>query len=111
MGVTTAIQFRTRRARLLVADGAVQISSDLGHFMVKSQVGGRQYTVQAHVDPKTQWVMKTYCSCPDWLKMSKAMEWWINTTGQSPHPGISHIDYSPCCKHVLAALLRTGFIE
>jgi hypothetical protein len=82
-----------------------------GHFVVHSQTGSRQYEVHAHVDSETGWVMHTRCQCPDWRKMSQAMDWWIEETGQSPHPGIPHIDYSPVCKHILAALLQIGAIK
>jgi hypothetical protein len=109
--VKTAIQLRMKRARQLVKGGAVQSNGHVGHFLVHSQSGNREYDVAVHVDPETQIVMRTHCQCPDWAKMSQAMNWWIEETGRSPHPGISHIDYCPCCKHVLGVLLQTGVVK
>ena len=108
MPAKNAIQLRMARARQLVADGAVQSNGHVGHFLVNSQTGEGNYDVTAHVDPQTLQVMRTHCQCPDWARMASAMEWWIEETGQSPHPGISHIDYCPVCKHVLAALIHQG---
>ena len=109
--VRTAIQLRMQQARELVAAGAVQSNGHAGHFLVQSQTHGWDYDVQVFVDPATQTVMRTHCQCPDWQNMNDAMDWWIEETGQSPHPGISHVDYSPCCKHTLAALTQLGVVE
>jgi hypothetical protein len=110
--VKTAIQLRMKRARQLVKGGAVQSNGKVGHFLVQSQShAGQEYDVAVHVDPRNQVVMRTHCQCTDWQEMRDAIEWWIEETGQSPHPGISHVDYSPCCKHTLAALIRLGVVE
>ncbi|NIV31613.1 MAG: hypothetical protein GWN58_19640 [Anaerolineae bacterium] len=86
-------------------------TTGLGTYRVHSQSGDREYSVHVHVDDSTGWLMRARCTCPDWHKMSRALEGWIEGTGQSPHPGISHIDYSAVCKHCLAVLLETGAIE
>ena len=109
--VKTAIQMRMTRAKRLVEAGAVQANGRVGHFLVHSQTGDREYDVTVHVDPNTQTVMRTHCTCPDWHEMSQAMDWWIEETGQSPHPGISHVDYCPACKHVLSALVEMGALK
>jgi len=109
--IRTAIQLRLARARKLVANGAVQTNGSVGHYLVDSQSGERSYEVIVHVDPGTQMVMRTHCQCPDWRKMHGAMEWWIEETGRSPHPGVSHINFCPACKHVLSVLLQQGVIK
>ena len=108
MAVKTAIQLRKARAKEIVARNGVQSNGKVGHFLVHSHTGEGNYDVTAHVDPQTQQVMRTHCQCPDWARMDSAMDWWIEETGQSPHPGISHVDYCPACKHVLAALIHQG---
>jgi hypothetical protein len=109
--IKTAIQMRLKRARELVEAHAVQSNGHVGHFLVHSQTGDCEYDVTVHVDSRTQVVMRTHCQCPDWAEMDRAMDWWIEETGQSPHPGISHVDYCPVCKHTLAVLIQQGVIE
>lgn len=109
--VRTAIELRLKRARRILSEYGVQSNGSPGHFLVHSQTGDREYDVEVYVDPGTQWVMRTHCQCPDWRRMSRALEGWIEATGRSPHPGISHVDYSPVCKHALAVLLQMDVVE
>jgi len=109
--IKTAFQMRLQRARKLVQDHAVQSNGHVGHFLVHSQSSDDEYDVTVHVDPNGQTVMRTHCQCPDWANMSQAMDGWIEETGLSPHPGISHVDYCPACKHTLAVMIEQGVIE
>ena len=109
--IKTAFQLRLKRARELVKARAVQSNGHVGHFLVHSQSSDEEYDVTVHVDPNSQTVMRTHCQCPDWAEMSQAMDWWIEETSQSPHPGISHVDYCPACKHTLAVMIEQGVIE
>ena len=112
MSVTTAFQFRLRRARALVDSGAVCLNGGPGSFDVQSQSDPEQkYHVQVSIDPESQDVTATHCDCPDWQTMWLNLEEWIAETGKDPHPGISHINYSPLCKHVGAALIQLGVLE
>jgi hypothetical protein len=109
--IKTAFQMRLKRARELVKAHAVQSNGHVGHFLVHSQSSDEEYDVTVHVDHNGQTVMRTQCQCPDWENMNQAMNWWFEETGQSPHPGISHVDYCPACKHTLAVLIEQGVIE
>ena len=74
MAIVTALEMRLRRARQLVAANAVQPGDELGHFLVHSQSGERFYQVRVYVDPETGWLMRSHCTCPDWLQMFQALE-------------------------------------
>lgn len=103
MTIKTALQLRLERAHRLVSAGAVHECRP-GHFEVHSQTHPRQvYDVQVAVDGHT--VLGTHCNCQDWQKMQLALDDW------PVNPGISQVDYSPACKHVLSALIRLGVIE
>jgi len=109
--ITTALQLRMRRARELVEEDAVHLNGGPGQFDVTSQSNPAvQYHVQIVVDADDE-VRQTHCDCPDWQRMCEALNEWIEATAQSPQPGISHVNYSPLCKHVGAALIQLGVLE
>jgi hypothetical protein len=109
--VTTAIQFRKRRAvRLVLADAVIQ--ADIPHhYWVPSQSNPNvRYLVKARFDwdelPGS--LLDATCTCPDWQSQLDAMD-AAHEHGYSPtNPGISQVDGIPLCKHVLAVAYFTG---
>lgn len=105
MTIKTAYELRLSRAQKLFAAGAVHLNGIPGSFDVQSQSDPDVvYEVMLHVDEELGWVLESHCECPDWLNMYHAM------CEHPMNPGISHVNYSPACKHVLGCLLEMDII-
>ena len=50
-------------------------------------------------------------TCPDYERTKAELEDHFSHTSKAPHPGISHIDGIPACKHILAALIEFGYFK
>jgi hypothetical protein len=102
--IRTAFQMRLERAHNLVGDQAVHPAPEPGHFTVDSQtIPGLVYDVTVEMSEET--VLLTHCQCPDWQRMHDALYEYDD------NPGISHVDYSPACKHVLSVLIEGGVVK
>lgn len=111
--IRTAFELRLRRAHQLLLHNCVE-EQEAGHFRVWSGTSADKiYDVTIRAD--AEGVSSTQCmiaqsidpaevgrECPDWHRMDLALEEYPMS------PGISHVDYSPACKHVIAALMRSG---
>ena len=111
MTVRTALDLRMARAVDIAATHAIQCDDSLSRFVVDSQSGNGQYRVVIETDPETGWLVRAHCECPDFQRMEEALDEHFAHTSAAPHPGISHIDGVPVCKHVLAALIEFGYFK
>ena len=111
MTVRTAFDLRMSRAAKIAAAHGIQYDDSLARFVVPSQTGSGEYHVTVEVDPDTGWLIQAHCECPDFQRMEEALDEHFAHTSAAPHPGISHIDGVPVCKHVLAVLQEFGYFK
>jgi len=109
--IISALDIRMKRAQKIAAEHGIQFDATLARFIVPSQTGNGEYRVVIETDQETGWLTRAECTCPDYARTKAELEDHFSHTSEAPHPGISHIDGIPVCKHVLAALIEFGYFK